>query len=153
MAYPYEKPFNLHFITGNSSKCEGCKGKYVKPAVLPFNLCIQHEEWRQNTFGSSPAPSSVFSNAYYHPSLHCLSVNWPGFRGEHLVIPEGIKSALTESTRFFWNKNSESTLNFHISFFVVVVRTQSLPLTFTSLFCCCRTQSLPLTVTSLFMLL
>ena len=82
MAYPYEKP--------------GCKGKYVKPALPPFNLCIQHEEWRQISFGSSPAPSSVFSNAYYHPSLHCLSVNWPGFRGEHLVIPERIKSALTQ---------------------------------------------------------
>ena len=96
MAYRYEKPFKLHFITGNISKCAGCKGKYMKPAVPPFNLCIQHEEWRQITYSNSPAPSSVFSNAYYHPSLHCLSVNWPGFSGEHLVIPERTKSALTQ---------------------------------------------------------
>ena len=38
-------PFNLHFISGNISKYAGCVNKYVKPAVPPYDLCIQHREW------------------------------------------------------------------------------------------------------------
>ena len=35
-------PFNLHFISGNISKCAGCGNKYVKPALPPYDLCVQH---------------------------------------------------------------------------------------------------------------
>ena len=42
-------PFNLHFISGNISKCAGCGNKYVKPAMPPYDLCIQHKEWRSFT--------------------------------------------------------------------------------------------------------
>lgn len=84
-AHSETRPFNLHFIKGNISRCAGCKGQYVKPAVPPWNLCIQHEEWRQVTFPNSPMPSSVFSNVYYHASLPCVRVNWPSFLPVHLM--------------------------------------------------------------------
>ena len=34
------------FVSGNTSVCNGCKGRYVKDAQPPHNLCIQHEDWR-----------------------------------------------------------------------------------------------------------
>ena len=88
------RSFNLHFICGNISRCAGCKGNYVKPASPPFDLCIQHEEWRQVTYANSTTPSSIFSNTYYHPSLHCLRVNWPLFEPTQLVIPPTVAANL-----------------------------------------------------------
>lgn len=62
------KPFKLHFISGNIARCAGCKVKYSKPALPPADLCVQHEEWRSITFPNSPSPTTIFSNAYYHPN-------------------------------------------------------------------------------------
>ena len=88
------RSFNLHFIRGNISRCAGCKGKYVKPASAPNDLCIQHEEWRQVTYANSSTPSSVFSNSYYHCNLHCLRVNWPLFQPFQLVVLPAVAAKL-----------------------------------------------------------
>ena len=46
--------FRVHFISGNISVCNGCKKKYGKALGPPFNICLQHEEWRSFTpHGSS----------------------------------------------------------------------------------------------------
>ena len=36
----FPPPFKLHFISGNISRCDGCKGKYSKPALPPNNLSV-----------------------------------------------------------------------------------------------------------------
>ena len=74
--------------------CTGCKGKYVKPASAPNDLCIQHEEWHQVTYANSSTPSSVFSNSYYHCNLHCLRVNWPLFQPFQLVVLPAVAAKL-----------------------------------------------------------
>ena len=89
-----QTPFKLHFISGNISRCAGCKGKYSKPALPPNNLCVQHEEWRQITYPNSPSPSTIFSNSYYHPNLRCIRVNWPHFVPSDLVIPPTVRAEL-----------------------------------------------------------
>ena len=49
-------PFNLCFIVGNISKCAGCGNKYAKPPLPPYDLCIQHREWRSFTpSGGTPS--------------------------------------------------------------------------------------------------
>ena len=89
-----ERPFKLHFICGNISRCAGCKGKYTKPASPPHNLCVQHEEWRQMTYPNSASPSTKFGNSYYHADINCIQVNWPDFTSHQLVIPPGICATL-----------------------------------------------------------
>lgn len=37
-------PFYITLISGNISVCAGCHGRYVKPALLPHNLCLKHQE-------------------------------------------------------------------------------------------------------------
>ena len=88
------KPFYLHFISGNISRCAGCKQKYVKPSILPYNLCVQHEEWRQLTFPSSSSPSNIFSNGYYHLNLQCIRANWPYFMSDQLIVPPSMHGML-----------------------------------------------------------
>ena len=89
-----QRPFNLHFISGNISRCAGCKKKYFKPPKVPDDLCIQHEEWRQVTFPNSSSPSKIFSNAYYHASLFCIKSKWPLFTPNQLVIPPSVYARL-----------------------------------------------------------
>ena len=89
-----ERPFKLHFISGNILRCAGCKGQYPKPALPPNNLCIQHEEWQQITFPNSPSPSMIFGNVYYHTDMSCVRVNWPGFMPAQLEIPPNVRSTM-----------------------------------------------------------
>ena len=70
-------PFKLHFISGNIAKCAGCGNKYMKPALPPYDLCVQHREWR--SFTVSGAQQSKFSPAYYHVNALCIKKNWPSF--------------------------------------------------------------------------
>ena len=44
-----QSPFKVHFIVGNISVCNGCRGRYSKELGSPYDLCIQHEEWRSFT--------------------------------------------------------------------------------------------------------
>ena len=94
LAFQESRPFNLHFIRGNISRCAGCKAQYAKQALPPCDLCIQHQEWRQITFATSSTPTSLFSNVYYHSSLFCIQVNWPNFLPHRLIIPPDVHAAL-----------------------------------------------------------
>lgn len=89
-----QRPFNLHFISGNISRCAGCKKKYFKPPKVPDDLCIQHEEWCQLMFPNSSSLSKNFSNAYYHASLFCIKAKWPLFIPNQLIIPPSIYARL-----------------------------------------------------------
>ena len=48
-------PFRVHFIGGNISVYNGCKGKYKKLGP-PHDICLQHEEWRSFTPHGSSTP-------------------------------------------------------------------------------------------------
>lgn len=89
-----ESPFKLCFITGNISKCAGCGNKYAKPPVPPYDLCVQHREWR--SFVSGSGPQSKFSPAYYHVNILCIQKNWPHFDPSHLEIPREVPAKLTD---------------------------------------------------------
>ena len=71
----------LYFIFGNIAKCAGCGDKYMKPALPPYDLCVQHMEWR--LFTVNGAQQSKFSLAYYHDNALCIQKNWPIFRPQH----------------------------------------------------------------------
>ena len=46
--------------------------------VVPYDMCIQHREWRSFT-PSGGLPQSKFSPAYYHVNVLCVQRNWPHF--------------------------------------------------------------------------
>ncbi len=86
-------PFNLCMISGNISKCAGCGNKYGKPPVPPYDLCVQHREWRLFT-SPSGGPQSKFSPAYYHVNVLCITRNWPLFSPMNLTISPEMLSKL-----------------------------------------------------------
>ncbi len=94
MAHENES-FNLHFISGNISKCAGCGNKYVKPPVPPYDVCIQHKEWR--SFSSGGVQQSKFAPTYYHVNEACVKRNWPTLSPEQLFITPDVFSRLTST--------------------------------------------------------
>ena len=86
-------PFNLCFISGNITKCAGCGNRYLKPPTPPYDLCVQHREWRSFVPPGS-TPQRKFSPAYYHLHLLCIKANWPMFNPQELVITEEMASKL-----------------------------------------------------------
>ena len=91
--YGETAPFNLARIVGNISKCAGCGNKYCKPPVPPYDLCVQHREWRSFT-SPGGGPQSKFSPSYYHVNLQCIRRNWPLFSPRHLIISPEMSSKL-----------------------------------------------------------
>ena len=87
--------FKLCFIFGNISKCAGCGNNYSKPLVSPYNLCIQHREWRSFT-PSGGTQQSRFSPSYYHVNLLCVKRNWPLFKPQDFVITPQIFQKLRQ---------------------------------------------------------
>ena len=94
-------PFNLWFISGNISKCGGCNNKFVKPVIPPFDLCIQHKEWRSFTHKGTDEQQSRFANTYYHVHLLCIQRNWPCFQGSDVVISVEVAQKLTDVHKNF----------------------------------------------------
>ena len=68
--------------------------QYCKPPVPPYDLCIQHREWRSFT-SPGGGPQSKFSPSYYHVNLQCIRRNWPLFSPRHLIISPEMSSKLT----------------------------------------------------------
>ena len=100
-------PFNLHFISGNISKCAGCGNKYVKPALPPYDLCVQHREWR--SFSVSGTQQSKFSPAYYHLNILCIRRNWPSFSPAQLSITSDVLSRLNPTHRDYLLRHGFTT--------------------------------------------
>ena len=87
-------PFKLAVISGNISKCSGCGNKYSKPPLPPYDLCIQHSQWRSYTLPNGD-PQSKFSNAYYDVNLPFIRRNWPHFSPADLIISPEMSLKLT----------------------------------------------------------
>lgn len=88
-------PFKLCFISGNIAKCAGCNNKYVKPSMAPYDLCVQHREWRSYT-PPGGEKQSKFAPAYYHVNLLCIRRNWPAFNQCELTISTEVAQKLTK---------------------------------------------------------
>ena len=86
--------FILTIITGNITRCAGCGNKYCKPAVPPYDVCVQHREWRSYT-SPGGGPQSKFSPAYYHVNMPCFTRNWPHFSPRDLIVSREMWSKLT----------------------------------------------------------
>lgn len=95
-----QSTFKLWFISGNISKCAGCNNKYDKPPIPPYNLCVQHKEWRRFTLAAGRELQSKFAPAYYHLSVICIRKNWPLFEAYEFIISDDIKSKMTQQ---HWN--------------------------------------------------
>lgn len=86
-------PFRVHFISGNISVCNGCKGRY-RPLGAPYDICLQHEEWRVFTPQGLSRQQSRFGNVYYHCSVPCVQAVWPSFVPCSVVVPHEMKACL-----------------------------------------------------------
>ena len=85
-------PFRVCMIAGNTSVCNGCKGRYKK--VGPHDICLQHEEWRTFTPHGSTTPQTRFGNVYYHCSVACVMAVWPCFIPSSILVPFEVQSRL-----------------------------------------------------------
>jgi hypothetical protein len=92
--------FRSCFRSGNISVCNGCRNRFDKDAQPPYDLCIQHEEWRNFTSPVSHLPDSRYGNAYHHASPACIVARWPSFVYSSLVIPATILAQLQPSHKF-----------------------------------------------------
>lgn len=86
-------PFRVHFISGNISVCNGCKGRYEKLGP-PHDICLQHKEWRTFTPQGSSIPQTRFSNVYYHCNVSCVMAVWPSFIPSSIIVPSEVQSCL-----------------------------------------------------------
>ena len=96
---PDNQPFYLYLICGNISACQGCGNKFSKPTAAPYDLCLQHKEWR--SFSVDNCPQTKFSPAYYHVSLFCVQRNWPMFHPASVVVTPEISIKLNEVHKDF----------------------------------------------------
>ena len=46
---PSDVPYVLVFVKGNITTCFGCRAKFMKPSVPPYNLIVQHKDYRSYT--------------------------------------------------------------------------------------------------------
>ena len=103
--------FRLCFRTGNISICNGCRNKFDKNAQPPYDLCVQHEEWRNFTSPVSRLPDCRFGNAYCHASLSCIVARWPSFVPSSLIIPTSILNKLQPAHKSYLH----SVWNIHVT--------------------------------------
>jgi len=92
--YGGQHPFRICFVSSNISVCNGSKGRYVKDAQPPHNLCIQHEEWCTFTPSGSTTPQTRFGNVYYHCNAACIYAVWPSFVPSSVVVSPHIHAQL-----------------------------------------------------------
>ena len=110
-------PFQLHFISGNISVCNSCKGKY-RSLGPPYDICLQHKEWRtftpQGKYRSLGSPYGIclqhkewrtftpqgssqqtrFGNVYYYCNVSCVHAVWPSFIPYSVVVSFEVKTRL-----------------------------------------------------------
>ena len=98
-----QTPFKLCFQTGNISVCNGCMRKYPKPPAPPYDIVIQHEEWRH--FLAGGVPQTRFGNAYYHATPTCIQAKWPNFQPCHLQIPKEVFALLNNQHKWLLANN------------------------------------------------
>ena len=103
---PYS--FQLCFLSGNISVCNGSLKKYLKPAIPSYDVVVQHEEWRN--FVAGGIPQRCFGNGYCacaracHPTPYCIQVKWPLFQADELQIPTEVIEALLDVHKWFNNQ-------------------------------------------------
>ena len=86
--------FNIVFIQGNISVCQGCNNKYQKPPLPPHDICLQHLEWREFIPQGSQTTRSKWGNAYYHCHPSCVLSRWPMFTSSLLNIDLSVAQRL-----------------------------------------------------------
>ena len=91
----HSTPFTLCKISGNISVCSGCRNKYPKQPVSPYDLCIRHQEWRSFMSPTTSSPQSRYGNVYYHFSVDCMRFLVWNFTPSTLCIPEEMLTQLT----------------------------------------------------------
>lgn len=97
---PY--PFTLKFLTARIQICQGCRIPFrsgnlsVQP---PYDLIVCRKECRpyRAPGGETRTPSEP-SNSHYHFDLHCIRAAEPTFSPGELVIPDDVRSSLSDLT-------------------------------------------------------
>ena len=87
---PSDAPYVLVFVKGNITTCFGCRAKFTKPAVPPYNLIVQHKDYRSYTDQEGVQQRS-FGNVYYHLDIRCLQQKQGGFNPANLHISKDVQ--------------------------------------------------------------
>ena len=95
-------PFILKLKTKQIQICQACRKDYE--GVNDAMQLVAHAERRMVT---NLATGTQFlgreSNSHYHARVTCLRQVCPQFRGEDLIIPEKLKSSLTQFQKLYRN--------------------------------------------------
>ena len=92
----YTAPFTLVFIMGQVSTCFGCRKSFMKPAPIPFNLVVRHEDHRSYT-APDGTPKQRYGNVYYHLNRSCITAKQPHFDPTKLVVSQQVMERATQA--------------------------------------------------------
>ena len=98
---PY--PFTLKILTQQIRICQGCRIPFHSGNDQPpYNLVVCRKECRpyKAPDGQIKTPSTP-SNSHYHVNLHCIRAAEPTFMPGGLVVPDEVRSCLSDSHRHF----------------------------------------------------
>ena len=87
-------PFTLMFKKGNISVCYGCRAPFPKQPVAPYDLIVQHQDFRKYTSPDGTIKQK-YGNVYYHLSLGCIRVNQPQFDPTKMIVSQEVKERAT----------------------------------------------------------
>ena len=89
-------PFTLVFVSGQITTCFGCRSSFLKPAVAPFNVVVQHKDYRSYTAPDGTSRQR-YGNVYYHPNISCITVKQPQFHPANLVVSQQVIEKATQA--------------------------------------------------------
>ena len=68
----------------------------MKPALIPFNLVVRHEDHRSYT-APDGTPKQRYGNVYYHLTRNCITAKQPHFDPTKLVVSQQIMERATQA--------------------------------------------------------
>ena len=68
----------------------------MKPAPIPFNLVVQHEDHRSYT-APDGTPKQRYGNVYYHLNRSCITAKQPHFDPTKLVVSQQVMERATQA--------------------------------------------------------
>jgi hypothetical protein len=84
------------FLSGNITTCFGCRLRFNKPPIPPFDLVVQHKDFRSYV-DADGQQRQKYGNVYYHVNKSCILRKAKNFSTADMIVSqEVIEKALPE---------------------------------------------------------
>ena len=84
------------FLSGNITTCFGCRLRFNKPPIPPFDLVVQHKDFRSYV-DADGQQRQKYGNVYYHVNKSCILRKAKNFSTADMIVSqEVLEKALPE---------------------------------------------------------